>query len=561
MPDLAFAMRLGPLLLAATLPAACGPPTTAGRSLVCAPQCSTNEDCVADVCVPLVPPPQTWYAEITPPLGSDAALTEKAFSSGGGPFTTYAATTVTVTVSYPASIPAPTYVDVALTIPPVIPGRPDLTFEDLPPPGAPAQIANVPSGALDRTAQIALVPLPPDDATTPPRTFPITLAAAVGVTVGGAVANGDGGAPVQVKDQVLAGILLEADRTPPPANVFTARVFAAGSTTAVSNRAVVGAADGGFSLLVPAAAAMMPLVVELVSSGADPSFTTSTIMVPPGGAASVSLGTILLPPYTSPNQFSLQVQDGMQNVVEGAIVTASTTLSQTNVGSSSFTRGAVTAKMTGGALLSLLPGTASTNLSYEITVVPPVGSILATSCRAVQMIGVGGTLPAIMLPPRRKLSGRVTIAGGAGVPNVVVSATPGPTPVDSCTRTRAAAGSTITDAEGRYVLPLDPGSYQVDYDPAAGSPYARVTNPNGMVTVTANADPGGGDVALPAAGLVEGTVNLPDGKNPLPRATVRIFEPRCSGDTCSGPARIPPLLLGQAQTDAKGQFRIVVASP
>ena len=65
------------------------------------------------------------------------------------------------------------------------------------------------------------------------------------------------------------------------------------------------------------------------------------------------------------------------------------------------------------------------------------------------------------------------------------------------------------------------------------------------------------DVPLPAAGLVTGFAFVPGGKQPLTSATIRIFEPRCTGADCT----TPPWLRGQTVTDGNGQFQIVVPLP
>jgi hypothetical protein len=560
MPDADRAMKLLISLLVAGLPIACGS-TPGGVAQTCVPACDKDTSvCVITACVRIVTPPSSWMAEITPPPGAGAAVTEEAFPHGGG-LAADAATSVAVAISYPTNVPAPSNAHLILAVPSAIPGRPDLTFESVFVPRGPTPVANVPSAVvgMNAMAAVTIVPLPPDDATSPPRSTSVKLASSISV----AFPSGD---------HAVSGLLLESDNTP-PANPFAARAFVAGTSIAVSNRPMLGS-DGSFSLLVPGPAAAMPLVVELVStSGSDPSFASSPIPPPAGGATSVGLGTIVLPSYTSPNQFAFRVEDQAQQPepVAGALVTASTTLSQASAGArSSFMNGGVTAdndennNHKGVALLTLLPGTASTNLSYEIAVVPPAGSPLATSCFA-QMVGSGGTAsspalqPPMQLPRRRTLSGTVT-ADGVGVADVVVSATSDLTPVATCTRTSAAPGETTTDSQGHYELPLDPGSYRLDYDPPAGSPFARVTSPNGVVAVTAGADPAGGDVTLPMAGLVTGKVTGPAtmaGGPPttLAGATVRIFQPQCSTSTtlCGR-----PLLLGQGQSDASGRFLIVV---
>src|SRR4029079_16978079 len=80
-----------------------------------------------------------------------------------------------------------------------------------------------------------------------------------------------------------------------------------------------------------------------------------------------------------------------------------------------------------------------------------------------------------------------------------------------------------TSAMGSFSLPLDPGVYQLDYEPPASSAVPRMTELN----VAVAADMTGRLVQLPAPALVEGDVH--DAMNmPLPNATVRIFEPRCA---------------------------------
>jgi hypothetical protein len=213
----------------------------------------------------------------------------------------------------------------------------------------------------------------------------------------------------------------------------------------------------------------------------------------------------------------------------------------------------------GVADLALLPGV-PTARSYEIAIVPPPGSPYATGC-FVQSVGAGGTqavpaalLPAKVLPRRPVFSGRVLDKQGRPVPNVLISATPTSDPVAGCARTGAAAGSVRTDDSG-FSLPLDAGTYQLDYDPPPGTAAPRFTEL--AVTITADV---ARDVALPPGAVLDAMVTTKDG--PLANATVRIFEPRCgSSDDCFGPRRTAPWLRGQVQTGADGHLRAVVPAP
>src|SRR5262249_59744567 len=97
----------------------------------------------------------------------------------------------------------------------------------------------------------------------------------------------------------------------------------------------------------------------------------------------------------------------------------------------------------------------------------------------------------------------------------------GPATPDSCLPNPSTA-SAITNAAGGFTLPLDPGTYQLEFDPPAGAPFPRLTEPKVEVPV-----PDGLRLTqLPAPSVVDGDVHDAQG-NVLPFATVRILEPRC----------------------------------
>ena len=126
----------------------------------------------------------------------------------------------------------------------------------------------------------------------------------------------------------------------------------------------------------------------------------------------------------------------------------------------------------------------------------------------------------------------------------------------ACTSATPAPASATTDANGMFALALDPGTYQIDYDPPTGSAAPRFTEYGykigGPALVTH-------DMTLPPGAAVAGTVVAPDGKTPLPSATVRLFEVRCTGADCTGPNRTAPALRAVAVTDGNGSFRVAVA--
>ncbi|HZL19509.1 MAG TPA: carboxypeptidase-like regulatory domain-containing protein, partial [Polyangia bacterium] len=453
--------------------------------------------------------------------------------------------------------PVPTTANLVLTVPSLIPGRPDLVFENAAAFDAPSSTISgslsLPAATMGRaSATLQLIPLSPADQQSPPASFSVTVATSLTETL-----------PTNVLP--MSGTLLSALNAPPSAT-FVARAFLAG--TQVSN-APLTASDGTFQLLLAPAAAGSLVTVELTpqsQSGADPWYTSSAL----DPAMNRTLPPIMLPAYSSPNAFTLTVQDANDPTtpVGGAFVRAQVILGSGSAGTTNFQAAGTTslpmAHGGGGTVtLSLLPGTFQTPLEYDLTVIPPASSFYATQCFQAVAVQAGGTanapssLVAIGLTRRPVLTGTVTDATGRPVANVAITATAGPASTGGCTDTPAVSSSTIADSNGNFSLPLDPGSYRLDYDPPAGASVPRLTETaftipaTGVVQLTH-------DVALPVAALVRGTVLGPDGA-PLPSATVRIFRVLCTGqDDCFGPTRTAPELLAQTVSDGSGNFQAVV---
>ena len=133
----------------------------------------------------------------------------------------------------------------------------------------------------------------------------------------------------------------------------------------------------------------------------------------------------------------------------------------------------------------------------------------------------------------------------------VVTATLGKGAASGCL-SGAVTTSVITDATGAFKLALDPGQYQFDYNPPAGSPAPRWTE-DYEVKVDGGAER---TVHLPAPALFEGDVKDALGQ-PLQSTTIRIFEPHTSMDGSVS----PPTCIGQTQSDADGHFRAIVRAP
>ncbi len=118
------------------------------------------------------------------------------------------------------------------------------------------------------------------------------------------------------------------------------------------------------------------------------------------------------------------------------------------------------------------------------------------------------------------VTGRVTNAGGAGIPDVEVLA------VDSATYSYHDYGSAETDANGYYTLVLDagaPSSFKIAFDPWVSN-YAYDTDYLGefymdsdYVLSAADVSAGGTnvDAVLEVGGTISGKVFAPDGITPL----------------------------------------------
>lgn len=515
--------------------------------------------CASAGCLPLAQLPATWIAEIDPPSSSTAAITfdgaDLAKQSPALPADAQA--TATATFSAPSNAPVPAKATAILTIASPIPGRPPLTFQ------APATAAAtgvltaslvVPRKMLGSPVTLTLVPLPPADQQNPPYTFSTVLGGSMQATIA-------------TDNFTISGSLLTAVAQVPQ-TTFVAQAFQGSGL--VSSAPLTQQSDGSFQLVLPSAvlAVGLPLTVQLTpQSTTDPWFVSKPVAV--SNSAPFPMPILLAATNGPPNYFSVSVQDPSQGAVNGAVVQAQVTLGTNSYGSTLFSRTATTGDGTGGtskgvATLSLFSGSmGGPPFAYSFAVMPPANSPYATTCTGPVNVSGGGAsastaqaLSPIVLDARAILTGTVFDSYGSPVANVAVAATPGPDPVPGCTATSASSASATTDAHGLFTLYLDPGAYQLDYDPPAGSAAPRLTE-YGIVASAGSLSPH--DVDLPAAGLFQGTVLAPD-MTPLPSATVRLYEPRCSGTDCTASDPPAPILRAQVLTDANGIFRVAVPS-
>ena len=530
-------------------------------------QCGSAGGCVAGRCVPRAMDTSKWAIEIDPPRLSGSQITElpsfvsampMIIASAGFELTIPFLGRENVGAALPASASA------IVTVPSRIPGRPDLSFQSMlelgvasPEMRTTSALArvNLPDALRGQMATVSLIPLPPSDRTTPPYTFaiPIPLAGQPFSTL-----------ELPTNSRALRGQALDALGD---AKVqFTARAFRNGvlvSTTARTEATGTNPA-GNFVIILPSGTGD-GITLELAP---DPG-TSDPWVTYPGLSLTqqnTDLGAIKLAPVlkATPFQVTIHGEDTGATPVSGAKVRGYTTLEGGDARASArFIRDGVS-DGGGTATLSLMPGDTDSPRPYTLSIVPPAGSMWATQCLdnvPAQWPGAASVtlLRAVTLPRRAVITGSLLSASGVPVANAIITATGGEAPMPHCLAGPTTT-STTTDATGSFTLRLDPGKYQVEYDPPAGSALPR------MIDRTVDITPADTYrtvvVRLPTPVLVEGDVFKapapePPGRGvPVRDATVRIFE-----SLCPPPDPCTVLLRAETQTDANGHFRAVVAMP
>jgi Carboxypeptidase regulatory-like domain len=350
-----------------------------------------------------------------------------------------------------------------------------------------------------------------------------------------------------------------------PQTGFLARAFR--GSQLISNIADTQYA-GVFSLTIPTAnLASDPthtITVELTpkdDKAADPRFTSHNITL----GMNADLGDLHLPTFGDPNVFRFDVRgDGTAATsISGAVVRVRASIAGSPDGMAEYARAGLTDAQ-GIADLSLLPGTIETLRPYDITVIPPSDSPFGVLCVPLFPLATGGTPTApvlarkIALPRRPALTGRLTSSDGNAVASMNIVATR----IDSRPTNLGACGSAVvsgsamvtTDKDGNYTLPLDPGTYRLDYDPPVGTAVPRLTES----TITVSADQQR-DITLQPARLIEGTVTGTNGE-PVTAVGVHLFKVRCRPmQPCNAAdGSTDPLLWAVGRTDIHGTFRLVI---
>lgn len=290
-----------------------------------------------------------------------------------------------------------------------------------------------------------------------------------------------------------------------------------------------------------------------------------TLGLIPAQQTNQEIGELRLPAFAQPLDFTVRVKgkpaDTRSQVsppVAGATVTFSTVMDA--VQNAGFDKCTATYEQTaitdgeGKATLQLVPAPdAKANRFYSVKVISPPRSPYASQWVKSYEVGAkaGVLFPDLVLEPRFHISGRVA-AAGKGVASASIEAQGIGSGAAQLPLPPAKATST-SDANGDFVLYLDPGIYNIDIRPPQdiGLPSFGLT----AVLIEGNTE--GRLFEVPSAKGLAGRVLDPKGQL-LPSAQVRVY------DLVPGsqqPLVQKALLRTSSITDATGAFYLLLPAP
>jgi hypothetical protein len=386
---------------------------------------------------------------------------------------------------------------------------------------------------------MSVIPNTPLDRSMPPWVIPLSLSAEL--------------PPVELPGPgdtvVLDGRLESADPTAALDVVYQARARLAGRV--VSNAALTDA-KGNFVLRMQKSALggagpnQPPLALEL--HPADGMLPLPSLRVSPLDVTKPQVDPMRLPAFQKPEDYQVPVVDRQdKTLVVGATVRFTTEVGGAGRATAYYERSAQTGT-NGKAVVPLIPGDAQKTRDYAVTVTPPPNSKYAGRCLAGYSVGpatTGGQMvgAAIELDRKVVISGRVLRADGEPAGAVRIRATRvGGAIAPECNGPLPSPPAEITSGtDGRYTLPLDPGTYRLDAEPPHDAPLPRasfqVSVPDTKIQ----------DITLPVPVLVEGRVLSPDSA-PIGDAEVRAF----------AAGGVVPQERAVALSGADGKFRLIL---
>lgn len=178
--------------------------------------------------------------------------------------------------------------------------------------------------------------------------------------------------------------------------------------------------------------------------------------------------------------------------------------------------------------------------TYDIHFVPPTGSTLCAGDLQTYVITGNMSLGTISLVQGRLVSGTVLTPGLAAAANVDLKF------VDLGTGSRRFLSKTLTNVSGQYAIRVPPGSYDIDFRPAAGSAFADGERLGLVVGAT---DVSGLSNTLKTGFTVSGSIRGQSNAR-LKNVDIDVF------DLCTGRR----IATSHDNSDVNGNFSVVVPS-
>jgi hypothetical protein len=260
--------------------------------------------------------------------------------------------------------------------------------------------------------------------------------------------------------------------------------------------------------------------------------------------------TILrLPPYAAPEAYhfivTARTSAGLRAPVAGAQISCTTTISDPDATPATFTSGGTT-DVLGTTDITLIQG-----MQYTVTVQTSPSSDYASAVLEHYSLDVGNVMY-LELGMKTEVTGMLIGADGKAVSGAVISAVgvAATASQNAANTSPTGAGTGQTDAQGRFRVLLDPGTYDLEAQPQDGSPYPRWALQGLDVGNTA---PPPVSFQLPSASRIAGRVAAPDGKPQ--EADVKIYLVTQFNGQLEGRLR------GLAHAGADGNFTLVLANP
>lgn len=298
---------------------------------------------------------------------------------------------------------------------------------------------------------------------------------------------------------------------------------------------MAGTLAGTYRVLVdPSLSGDPSASLKVVVRPLDPTMPVLESTLAPPRAGSETRVDFAVPSHRTPVTISLPIRGGGTGTdsvpVAGARVRAQVALEDAatmKLGQRAYYTATAESDADGMAKLLLVPAPSggSSNLTYQVTISSPSHIPFASLPQAQVQVGPNdGTLGAVTLPPRAQVRGRLLTSTGLPLSGAQIVAThiTGDEPVASpfsSTVVTADLPESTTDLDGSFSLRLDPGDYDLEFLPVAGS-EARTSLDNQRVQ---SSDLDLGVIRLPAATLGVLKIISPAGA-PVSDTKVRIFQ-------------------------------------